>query len=299
MVTHYPISAWLDLFEEKINSIEKHYIKQRKGSKKMLALIIMWLVGAILSIFVLIEFTSTKTYTFLSKILPFMTKSILSLNNKIPILVFEKEKKIFEKYSIPRKNWLTKLFILLLYLGFLFIILQISLYVLSKKDLTHWTEIIVMIFFIICYTVFLIIILSSIVKVFIKSFTSAKEDILKLKEKDAKVIFKLVFYLGWIMFSPSLFFAFLYGLFFLVTEFPTGVLYMLDIDNLYYSVSINYPVVNSQKIDMVQDRITGVMKALPVIQVLSQKIIEIGVLGYFVNLISELPQDSKSDCRTK
>lgn len=265
----------------------------------MLTFIIMWFVGAILSIFVLIEFTSTKTYTFLSKILPFMTKNILSLNNKIPILVFEKEKKIFEKYSIPRKNWLTKLFILLLYLGFLFIILQISLYVLSKKDLTYWTEIIVMIFFIICYTVFPIIILSSIVKVFIKSFTSAKEDILKLKEKNVKVIFKLVFYLGWIMFSPSLFFAFLYGLFFLVTEFPTGVFYMLDIDNLYYSVSINYPVVNSQKIDMVQDRITGVMKTLPVFQVLSQKIIEIGVLGYFVNLISELPQDSRSDCRTK
>src|SRR5699024_9391542 len=128
MVTHYPISAWIDLFKEKINSIEKHYIKQRKGSKKMLAFIIMWLVGAILSIFVLIEFTSTKTYTFLSKILPFMTKSILSLNNKIPILVFEKEKKIFEKYSIARKNWLTKLFILLLYLGFLFIIFYNFLY---------------------------------------------------------------------------------------------------------------------------------------------------------------------------
>ena len=259
----------------------------------MLVFIIMWFVIAILGVFVLIEFLSTKTYTFLSKILPFITKSILSLNNKISIFVFKREKQIFEKYSIPRKNWLTKLFITLLYLVFLFIILQISLYILSKKELTHWTEIIVMIFFVICYIVFPIIILSSIVKVFIKSFTSAKGDILKLKEKNTKVILKLVFYLSWILISPSLFFAFLYGLFFLVTEFPTGLIYMLDIDNLYYSVSINYPVIDSPKIDMVQDRITGVMKVLPVVQVLSQKIIEIGVLGYFVNLISQVPHDSK------
>src|SRR5690625_4172071 len=128
------------------------------------------------------------------------------------------------------------------------------------------------------------IIINFLVYSFIKSVETIPSDIKNLKqEKKLLTGFIMFMKVLFIMISPSIIFSFIYGLGTFISNFPELLRDLISLKLFIYSMSVSFPI----PIEEIIDQETSWWKYISFLQVVLQRIIEIGVLGYIINIFYE------------
>lgn len=171
------------------------------------------------------------------------------------------------------------------YIIFLFLIVSLSLKHINNIDGDIFLLILSVLALLIIPFFFILLIITKLYNLII----SIPEEVSKLKNnKNIFLILKLILEIIFILCGPAIVFSFVYGVLMFIVEFPNNITHFIDYDLFLYSFSVSFPIPRSSI------PIYEYQQFLSLIQVIFQRLIEIGVLGYIINIIFEIFNPSKN-----
>lgn len=214
----------------------------------------------------------------------------INLLKRIPdIKLFQsfsfKVSRLFKNEALKPKSLLRDPLVhLFLYIMFLFVIAALSQWLLPENPPSQWISIIIILLGAAAIIIIPILFITSIVDFFIMSVETIPSDIKKLKQEKKFWIGLLIFVkIVFIMGTPSFSFSFIYGIGVFISNFPDLIGELITMDNFTYSMSVSFPIPIVESVDQE----AAWWKFISFIQVILQRIIEIGVLGYIINIFHE------------
>lgn len=228
------------------------------------SLIIIWAIAACIGILILL----IQVFNY-EKI-----KSLLS-NLKRKLKINSSQQKELMKEPFMK---------LLIYIIFLFIIVSISKIILPEDEPSNWINITLILLMVLSIIIIPIGLIHLLVYYFLQSIITIPNDIDKIKKEKAfstglYIFFKLLF----IIIMPVLIFSFIYGIGQFMSDFPEEIGHLISLKEFIYALSVSFPI----SVEFTYDQDNSWWIYISFSQVILQKMVEIGVLGYIINIFSE------------
>ena len=200
---------------------------------------------------------------------------------------------IINLYQFKNTYIKSPLFHLICYTVLLSIVAFISDYISPDDPIPRWISYIIILLGILVMIIIILDLIIIIIKyLFIEPIKTIPEEVKSLKQQKRPYNgFMIFIYAFLIMIIPAIVFGFIYS----IVQFFNDFLHSGELNNLFskkyfvYSFSISFSV---SKEDTESINFFG-SHFLSILQVIIQRIVEIGVLGYIVNIISEVLKHSE------
>lgn len=249
-------------------------------------LLFIWITTLYIGIKILISQVFNKSFSIL-----ILTKKIAKRKYNINIIkrvfnlkVFQLLNSLLSEISrlLEKSSPIVKL---LLYTLFLLLITVISQLILPEETPGILLSLTIIMLATIAIIIIPIILINYVLSFFIVSITTIPDDVQILISNKTPLTMILVFIkILYLIISPAITFAFIYGFVAFIYGLPNSLDDLINLNYFVHSFTVSFPIPTE---DITYQIIEG-WKYVSIIQVITQKLVEIGLLGYLINYIYDV-----------
>jgi len=254
-------------------------------------LLVIWTIAFYLGIKILINQVFNKNFSMLKLIKKTVKQkySINVLKRIFDLKVFQILNSLLSKITelLKKPSPFMNLF---LYTLFLLLITVLSQLILPEKTPEIWLSRTISVLGTIAIIIIPIILINYVLSFFILSIKAIPDDVKILNSNKPRLAMILIFTrILYLIISPAITFAFIYGFAAFINGLPNSLDDLINFNYFVHSFIVSFPIPTE---DVMYQSIAG-WKYISIIQVITQKLVEIGLLGYLINYIYDVIKHKK------